>query len=448
MMKRGLKYEFNSILIFIILLMIMIFVMLITKNHPVKYDLTKNRINTLSEQTASMMKNIKEPLKAVAFVNGGDDKSARALFDLYREKSPHFTYEFINPLLSPAKTTEYDVNQDKVFFVEMGKKRERINLLTEENLTNAIVRVTSSSKRKVFFLSGHGEASSDSESGSLKRSVSSLRTTLDKEIYETAELNLALKGKIPSDASLVIIAEPEKPILPVEKSEIKKYFDSGGKIMWFVGNDSASASAEFLGQYNIGISKGFVDDEMSKLLGAGPFMTVAALNSGNEVTAGLGKSICLFPLSRALTFPNTSSGIVYTPLVFSSAKSKLAEPGPKGEPEKIEDSKGAYVLALSAEKNKGKNPSRLIVFGSANSIYNSTISEGANRNLVLNAVAWLTGENNLISIRPKDHELTVINLTDGNMIRLFFYLVVFPPTLFAALWLSIRIVGRMRGLRK
>ena len=73
------------------------------------------------------------------------------------------------------------------------------------------------------------------------------------------------------------------------------------------------------------------------------------------------------------------------------------------------------------------------------------ISNGQNLNLLLNSVAWLTGEKNLIAIRPKDEIFEPLNLTPRESAQFMFKIVIMFPVLIMGLWFSFRVAKKIAG---
>jgi ABC-type uncharacterized transport system involved in gliding motility auxiliary subunit len=77
------------------------------------------------------------------------------------------------------------------------------------------------------------------------------------------------------------------------------------------------------------------------------------------------------------------------------------------------DKKGPFPLGAAGTYDTGKPNSqgRFIVVGNSRWVSNSFLRFNGNRNLMLNMMNWLSSDEDLISIRPKDQEDRRINLT-------------------------------------
>ena len=76
----------------------------------------------------------------------------------------------------------------------------------------------------------------------------------------------------------------------------------------------------------------------------------------------------------------------------------------------------------------GANQSRIVVVGSSSWITNSIMGAPVgNRDLILNMMNWLTSDEDLISIRPKQPEDRRLNITGATMRILFMTSVILLP---------------------
>jgi ABC-type uncharacterized transport system involved in gliding motility auxiliary subunit len=129
-----------------------------------------------------------------------------------------------------------------------------------------------------------------------------------------------------------------------------------------------------------------------------------------------------FPLTRSLDVKNTDKTTVTK--LFSSSESSLATSNlssPEVNPSDPKNTKGPMVIAAAGTYNTGNEHSqgRFVVVGSSSWAANSFISFNGNRDLALNTVNWLSSDEDLISIRPKEQEDRRITMTGAqfNLVR-------------------------------
>jgi ABC-type uncharacterized transport system involved in gliding motility auxiliary subunit len=100
------------------------------------------------------------------------------------------------------------------------------------------------------------------------------------------------------------------------------------------------------------------------------------------------------------------------------------------------DRKGPLSLAAAGTYNTGKENQngRFIVVGSSSWATNNFIRSNSlgNRDLFMNMMNWLSSDEDLISIRPKDPEDQSLSLTQAQVGRLFYTSILGLPLLVVA----------------
>jgi ABC-type uncharacterized transport system involved in gliding motility auxiliary subunit len=115
-----------------------------------------------------------------------------------------------------------------------------------------------------------------------------------------------------------------------------------------------------------------------------------------------------------------SGGKTTVQKLFSSSESSLATEklnSPNVDPSDPKNKKGPMTIAAAGSYNTGKENSqgRFVVIGSSAWAANSFINFNGNRDLALNTMNWLSSDEDLISIRPKEPEDRRITLTNAQM---------------------------------
>ena len=230
-MKRSTKFEINSILSQIIIVGIVIISIMIAHQHSKTWDLTKNKVNTLSQDSTKLIKNLQKPVTAYLFTE-------------------------------QLGNQEFGVTSDPSLYIEAeGGKRERIADPTEENITNAIHRSLSAKDKYIYVLAGHGEATIDDTQKTDMKSLTILKESLEKEVYKVFPLILKETGKIPEDASAIIIAGPTSKYYPKEIEIIENYLKNGGKALILTGSEFPKENKNFFNKYGFTIEDGYVYDK-------------------------------------------------------------------------------------------------------------------------------------------------------------------------------------------
>jgi hypothetical protein len=123
----------------------------------------------------------------------------------YQEASKRIKVEFVNPTQSPAKARQYEVTLVPTLVVERGTRREKISNDSEQDITNAIIKVTRDVQKTVCFVDGEGERSlDDSQAGG----YAGAKSALSKSQYQTKTVTLLREGSVPADCTVVVLAGP------------------------------------------------------------------------------------------------------------------------------------------------------------------------------------------------------------------------------------------------
>ena len=100
----------------------------------------------------------------------------------------------------------------------------------------------------------------------------------------------------------------------------------------------------------------------------------------------------------------------------------------------MSNKKGPLTLGAAGTYNSGGTGGngRFVVVGSSRWIDNSFLRFNGNRDLFLNMLNWLSSDEDLISIRPKETEDRRLSLTARQMILVFYSSVIAIPLLIIA----------------
>ncbi len=100
----------------------------------------------------------------------------------------------------------------------------------EQIYTSAIQRIVFS-EQKVYLLEGHGEHERWGSSDDPGHSFTEAADLIEKLALDVDTLSLGEKGRVPEDASLLVIAGPKTPLLPEEAKEVERYLRKGGSLL-------------------------------------------------------------------------------------------------------------------------------------------------------------------------------------------------------------------------
>ena len=447
--SRTFKYGSNTALRTVIFTAILVFVVLIVQNHPWRVDLTESKEFTLTDQTQKILKSIKIPITIKAFYQEAtrDRIKAQDLLDTYKYYCPNLKYEFIDPDRHPEIAKHYDVKTYGTVVVEGAGRKQTITLLNEENLTNALMKLIQTKKKVIYFVTGHGEASINDFD---KNGYSMVRRELEKENYEVKTLDLLHTEKIPDDASVVIINGPKKALMKPEIETLRKYLDSGGKLIVMLDPFYDGGLKNFLKDYGIGIKNDIVIDKLSRVFGGSYLMPVITKYTRHKITENFNIAT-FFPESRSLTKVEKTKPGINVMLIALTSSGAWAETDTKTLKEKNtasfdpnQDRQGPVCLVMMSEitpekktenkdnkkddtgnknkkeDNKSDKKGQLVVFGDTDFANNTYFGLSGNGDFYLNVINYLAQEENLITIeRPtKKGKPLILTSTQSRMVFL------------------------------
>jgi gliding motility-associatede transport system auxiliary component len=470
--RKSFLYSSNLILIIVLVLAILVLANYFLSRHNFRLDFTEAKLHSLSDQSIQVLKNLKKEIQIKGFFREGNYSRSK-LEDLLKNFSYYskkIKYEFIDPDKSPGLVKAYGITQDGTTILEAGGQESRITTVTEEDLTNALIKATRETKKVIYFLEGHGEHSIEQTEDS---GFSFARDELQKLGYEAKKLALALSETFPADCALLIIPGPEKDLLPNELETIRGYISRGGRVFFMADPEAAPGLASFLGGFGLKLEDDVVVDTVSRLFGGDYFMPVITEYEPHEITRNF-RYATFFPYARSVepletkpegatisilgkTSPNSWSErqLDQKQVTFDKEKDKqgpislaVVETLPaKAEEKKPEEPKaapaGAEEKTDEAKKNEEppapepKKEARLAVFGDSDFASNRYYGLSGNGNLFLNVVNWLTEESDLISIQPRTSSPRTVQFTPSQGRLIFLFSVVILPLIVLALGVSV-----------
>jgi ABC-type uncharacterized transport system involved in gliding motility auxiliary subunit len=426
--RRQLKYGTNTFVLVVVVLAILAGVNWIASRRSWRVDLTKNQRYSLSDQTRKVLAGLKDDIKITYFQRTRDLARGQDTLKEYQALSPKIKVDYVDPVKNPAKAQAYDARGPwPIIVVEKGDKRERVTNDGEQDITNALIKVTRKGKKTVCLVEGEGERAAD-DTG--ERGFSGAKTALTKSLYDVKSVFLLREKKVPADCTVLILGGPEKDLLPETTAAIRDYVKGGGKALVMVEPDlkeSYPNVVAMLKNWNIDAGEDVVVDVsgMGQLFGFSELAPLAIEYPWHPITKDF-RLPTLFGGARSIEAGKGSvDGVTAQDLVKTSDKSWAESDLTLKNPIKFDEGKdrrGPISLAAaatvrvttpapapspspapSAEPEAPKTPEgRVVAVGDADFASNALLGFQGNQDFFLNAVAWLAEDADLISIRPKD----------------------------------------------
>lgn len=390
------------------------------------YDATSNKRYSLSDQTARIVKGLKQDATITYFNQSTRFQEGRDLLDEYKNLSPKVKVEYVDPDKNPQAAREAGIRDFGTAVVQIGAKREVAKSMTEEGITGAFIRDLKSSTRTVCFVSGSGEHQiNDSDHGGLSR----FKDLLGKDNYQSKTISLLQNAEVPNDCTTLVIAGPTKNYEQPEVDAIKKYVESGGRALFMLDAPLKTGRSEIadndalsgvLQSWGVTIDKDLILDlnPIGQLVGTGPEVALVTSYESQPIVNEMKGTATGFPLSRSLEIKNGDKTSVQK--LFDSSSTSLATSNLSSAAVSVNDPKnrkGPLTIAAAGTYNTGKENSqgRFVVVGSSSWLANGFINFNGNNDLALNTINWLSSDEDLISIRPKEREDRRITMTRAQL---------------------------------
>jgi ABC-type uncharacterized transport system involved in gliding motility auxiliary subunit len=430
MEARQTKYAVYVTMYLFVVIAIVSVANVLANRYNKSYDSTSNKRYSLSDQTAKIVKGVSQPIDITYYDKTSGFQGAKDLLDRYTTLSPKIHLDYVDVDKNPNVARAAGVTKYATTIVQIGAKKEEAKSMTEEGVTGAIIRDLKSNTRNICFVTGSGERQIDDAD---RAGLSHFKDLLSKDDYTSKSISLLEKAEVPSDCTVLVVGGPKSDYQQTEVDAIKKYVEDGGRAMFLldpplkIGRPTAENEAldNVLQSWGVTADKNLLLDlsPVGQLLGMGPTVALVSTYDPHPIVNDLKGTATGFPLARSLTIKNTDKSTVQK--LFESSDSSLATAkldSPNVNPNDPTNKRGPMTIAAAGTYKTGKENSegRFVVVGSSSWIANSFISFNGNSDLALDAMNWLSSDEDLISIRPKPPEDRKVNMTGAqfNWVRL------------------------------
>lgn len=430
--KRRLLYGTNALVLTSVVLGILIIVNYLAFKQGGRVDATEGKLYSLSDQTVKTLEKLDKEVEVLAFFKpvGNDRREFQGLITEYERRSSKIKAEFIDPDKDPGIAKKYEINEFGTVVLVSGDQNIRLKLAdlisggivddAEQEVTNSLIKLSKGVRKTVYFLTGHGER--DIKDNTEPQGLGMLTSALNDEAYEVKELLLLRESNVPGENSILIVAAPKKRLIEREIDAIKKYLDGGGKAVFMIEPRSGNDLVSLLKQYGFDVGDAVIIDPSSKLVGGGDVAPIVTQYPPHDITEDF-KFATLFPYSRTIDVASKEGS--HTMEIAKTGEYSWAEKNfvlfDQGIAQQDRDDKPG-PLGLAAVGEIGGS-TRIAVFGSVDFISNRFFDFSGNSDFFLNTISWISGDESLISIRPKVAREGKLTLT-GSQLRVIFSLTV------------------------
>ena len=430
--SKQVRYGGYALLTSLGMVAVLVLVNLVVDQFQLEADLTQNRLFSLSDQTFQVLDNLDSDVTVYQIgTTGRENPLIDSVLERYAKRSSHIKLATLDPERNPGLATKYEeegqvrpgglvvdagdrfrmISQFDIFNVNM-QTRQATSLSLEQELTAALLYVTTGDLPKVYLLEGHGERSMFQ----LGISGLSVRDLLENDNYAVDTLDLVSRDTVPDDADVLLVVAPAQDLTAAEIGRLESWMRDGGRVVFALQGARRSELpnlAELLAGFGVRVVNGIIVEEAGRHTPDSQVFLVPEMTS-HEIVAPM-RSDRLFTVMpaagpieeletkrRTLTvesFLNTSAGsFLRTDFDIQSVEQQESEPN------------GPFAVGVAITDNDldGYVKSRVVVYSSA--MFLSQPYQ-ANYDMLLNSLSWARSREESISIRAKSLRTFPLRIT-------------------------------------
>ena len=428
--QNRLQLRIQSIVFLVLFLCSISLLAWLSHQHNIRSDWTINQRNSLSESSIKLLKTLKQPviIRSYQAADEGAVKAVTEILQNYQRVKSNLTFRVLNPDLDIELAKADKIERYGQSIIKYNHQQATIDNLSEQKITNALLRLSREKPPLIAFINNHGERdiNNKNNTGYLK-----LAEQLRNKGFNLQNLNL-LTDQLNHDIKVVVIAGSDKIWLKGEQKKLQQYLQQGGNLLWLqdpAGTHSLNTLRQTL---DINFVNGVVvdtDANLRKTLGIQHPAVVPIIKYGDHAITRQIRYNTLFPIASAITAKDETHWI-HTPLLISLASSwsdtnafdlALSFDAKSG------DKQGPLFLGMALHADKNNKQQRIVVIGDSDFLANSYVGAGANLLLGLNIMNWLSEDDELINIAPKNAPDLSLKLNDTELLFISFgFLIVLP----------------------
>ena len=419
MQKRQTKFAAYTTAYILVVIAILAAINWLGVRHNKSIDTTANKRYSISDQTEKIVKNLKQDVK-ISFWDSPDQfRGARDLLDRYDALSDKLTVEYVDGNKMARLAREKNIKQPGTILVESGTNRQEAKSLSEEEITGALVRLLKGTERQVCFVQGSGEHDpADSQKGT---GYSQVKTLLERNNYKTETISLLEKREIPAACTITVVAGPRFDYPAEVVKVLQDRVEQNGSVLFMLdpplqlGTEKISPNSglvAMLDKWGVALNPDLVidDSRAGQMFGLSEATPLVAAYDTHPIVREMSRVATAFPLVRSMEVKSGAQKLFSTlQSSFSTRNLSSAQIQPSKD-----DKPGPLAIAAAGTVKKG----RFVVVGSSMFVSNSILRFQGNGDLFMNMCNWLSADEDLISIRPKDPDSRPMNLSRAQILTI------------------------------
>jgi hypothetical protein len=430
----------------------------VSRHDPLYFDSTEQKIFTLAPQTTTLLEKMEPTVIIRGFFIGGEAPvEVSELIKRMRRITDKIDWRVVDPETEPTLTESLGISEKGTlhFSIDGGDSNREVKVvrtLTEQTIVNALIKLTRGGKKVVYYVAGHGE--SDLEE-STEAGFLFLKEAIQGENLDVKKLLLAETGKVPDDASALLLMAPRRSLLPIELRAVKRFLSAGGRAILASEPRTSRDVAQLAKPMGIEVGDDIILDQVLKMsnflqgespgVGVQPTITKFAehavtkgfdqgivLSTVNSVRKSAGSSAIEIAFSGERSWAEQDVDLVYSETPQATLEDRDIR-GPVSIAAAYEgtiryaDEDSNIPGSEDAKVDSAIKPARVFVIGDADFVANVNIRHLFNRDFFLNALNWVLGEEDGVTIRAKTLRASTKSLSDEQFQSIFFFTAIVIP---------------------
>ena len=420
--KRSSQMGTNTFVLALGVLVILGLINFVGYRHHKRFDLTSEKLYTLSDQTRKIVAGLSRDVIVVRFAKQPDPQLADLMTE-YANLSSRVKFQTVDPQERPELAKEYGARHMSDVIMASGQRKESLEpgpsgAFAEQDITSAILKITRDKVKTICFVTGHGEKSLTDDGA---EGYAAVDQGLKRESYATKSVNLVSENGVPTDCDVAVIAGPTQALFPQESALVSKYLDSGGKLLLEVDPETDPKLDALFQGWNVAVGKNVVVDAsgVGRMFGTGPAVPLVVDYGDSPITNTLRRGMTFFPLARTVSIADKAKSEPESVELLKTSPQSFWIPKLTREKVTVNPAtRGPLSLGVAASRMVGERSARLVVIGDSDFAANQWGGLQRNGDLFFNTINWLAQDENLISIRPKSTTNRRVTLTESQELLL------------------------------
>ena len=384
------------------------------------WDLTQNRVYSISEATKNVLALLDEDLTIyTVYPAGNEDVTIGELLRRYEMESRRVKVKNVDPIRNPLFTRQFEdggaVENNSIVVAYDGEagdyrvikpqnlyewnlKGDRLyatGLAAEQRVTSAILSLAGGVRRRVFFVEGHGEKTT--------RELYYLNGLLENDDYLVSDYHLVYNDTALKEDDLLLFAAPMRDLTDEETGILDNFLKNGGRAIFYIDIFAPELPnfSRVLDAFGLGLRPELVVEADADFFINDSVILAPAIDD-HPATQMLREAgtVPVMPRCRSVSITPTKD-ISNAPLFGTSPKSYgKTNPLSMSLEKEAGDSDGPFILAAAAENADTK--SRIALFGSTDFISSlEAVRFAGNLAVFMGGISWAAGRSLTVAIQPK-----------------------------------------------